>query len=66
MGDDIGDKMKEHGEAFAGFLGDVEANILGPIAAQSVGPEGFVENFQGGICVASHIGVLHEPPFVRL
>lgn len=44
----IAAKLEQHGEAFTGFLGDVQANVLGQLNAQSVGPEGFVENFQGG------------------
>lgn len=43
----VTEKLEQHGESFAGFLGDVQSNILGSISAQSVGPEGFVENFQG-------------------
>lgn len=45
----VADRLEQHGEAFAGFIGDVQANVLNSIAAQSVGPEGFVENFQGTI-----------------
>lgn len=45
--DPIADKFQQHGDAFVGFLGDVQANILGSISAQSSGPEGLVENFQG-------------------
>lgn len=47
-GEGIAEKLEQHGEAFTGFLGDVQANVLGQLNAQSVGPEGFVENFQGG------------------
>lgn len=43
----VADRLEQHGEAFAGFIGDVQANVLDSISAQSVGPEGFVENFQG-------------------
>lgn len=46
-GEDVADKLKQHGEAFTGFLGDVQATLLSQLNAQSVGPEGFVENFQG-------------------
>ncbi|CAM9420825.1 unnamed protein product [Laminaria digitata] len=42
----VADRLEQHGEAFSGFIGDVQANVLNSIAAQSVGPEGFVENFQ--------------------
>lgn len=45
--DVIAEQLEHHGQAFAGFLGDVQANVLNSINAQSVGPEGFVENFQG-------------------
>lgn len=44
---DTADKLEQHGEAFTGFLGDVQASLLTQLNAQSVGPEGFVENFQG-------------------
>eukprot|EP00752_Nemacystus_decipiens_P001940 g1869.t1 len=44
--EDVADKLKQHGEAFTGFLGDVQATLLSQLNAQSVGPEGFVENFQ--------------------
>lgn len=50
-GEGIAEKLEQHGEAFAGFLGDVQANVLGQLKAQSVGPEGFVENFQGGCLI---------------
>ena len=43
----VAGRLEQHGEAFAGFIGDVQANVLNSISAQSVGPEGFVENFQG-------------------
>lgn len=46
-GEGIADRLEEHGEAFTGFLGDVQATLLSRLNAQSVGPEGFVENFQG-------------------
>eukprot|EP00903_Cladosiphon_okamuranus_P009697 g9225.t1 len=42
----IADRLEQHGEAFTGFLGDVQATLLSQLNAQSVGPEGFVENFQ--------------------
>lgn len=45
--EDIADKLEQHGEAFTGFLGDVQATLLSQLNAQSVGPEGFVENVQG-------------------
>lgn len=47
--DGITDKLEQHGEAFIGFLGDVQANILNSIASKSVGPHGFIENIQGGV-----------------
>lgn len=43
----IAEKLEQHGEAFTGFVGDVQASILSQLSAQSVGPEGFVENFHG-------------------
>lgn len=45
--EDVADKLEQHGEAFVGFLADVQANVLNSISAQSVGPVGFVENFEG-------------------
>ncbi len=43
----IAEKLEQHGEAFTGFVGDVQASILSQLSAQSAGPEGFVENFHG-------------------
>ncbi|CAM9983669.1 unnamed protein product [Ectocarpus fasciculatus] len=42
----LAEKFEQHGEAFNGFLGDVQANVLSQLNAHSVGPEGFVENFE--------------------
>ena len=47
----IAEKFEQHGEAFTGFVGDVQASILSQLNAQSVGPEGFVENFHGELRV---------------
>lgn len=46
-GQGIADKLEQHGEAFTGFLGDVQSTLLSQLNAQNVGPEGFVENVQG-------------------
>lgn len=46
-GGGVAEKLEQHAEAFTGFLGDVQANVISQLNAQSVGPEGFVENFQG-------------------
>lgn len=55
----VADRLEQHGEAFAAFLGDVQTNVLNSISAQSVGPEGFVENFQG--MTISQVTSLREP-----
>lgn len=48
LGDEsIAEKFEQHGEAFNGFLGDVQSTVLSQLNAQNVGPEGFIENFQG-------------------
>lgn len=47
--DGITDKLEQHGEAFIGFFGDVQANVLNSITSNSVGPQGFFENIQGGL-----------------
>lgn len=47
MAESVSEKMQQHGQALSGFVGDVQANVLSSLSAQSVGPEGFVENFQG-------------------
>lgn len=43
----VNDFLHKHTEAFSGFLEDVKANVLGAASAQSVGPEGLLENIQG-------------------
>lgn len=50
----IAEKFEQHGEAFTGFLGDVQSTVLSQLNAQSVGPEGFVENFQGNYTPQRH------------
>lgn len=45
--DDLMEKLEHHGEALAGFFNNVQQNVLGAISAQSVGPQGLVENVQG-------------------
>lgn len=57
----VADRLEQHGEAFAGFIGDVQANVLNSISAQSVGPEGFVENFQGMMSPLNSPGPLAPP-----
>lgn len=53
MVESVSEKAEQHGEIFAGFVGDVQANVLNSLSAQSVGPEGFVENFQGDACLTA-------------
>lgn len=55
----VSEKMQQHGDAFTGFVGDVQADVLSSISAQSVGPEGFVENFQGDVCLTVHFVFVH-------
>lgn len=48
-GDVLAEKLEQHGEAFAGFFGDVQNNVLNSISARAVGPQGVVENIQGDV-----------------
>lgn len=46
-GDAVAEKLEKHGDAFAGFMSGVQSSVFNSISSQSVGPQGFVENFQG-------------------
>ncbi|CAM9216148.1 unnamed protein product [Sphacelaria rigidula] len=45
-GDAVAEKLEKHGDAFAGFMSGVQSSVFNSISSQSVGPQGFVENFQ--------------------
>lgn len=45
--DAAAETMKQHGESLGGFMSNVQTNVFDAITAQSVGPQGFVENLQG-------------------
>lgn len=46
-GDEVAEKLEQHGDAFAGFMSGVQSSVFNSISAQTVGPQGFVENVQG-------------------
>lgn len=43
----VDELLQQHAEAFGNFYEGVRASILGAASEKSVGPQGFVENFQG-------------------
>lgn len=46
-GDAAAEKLEQQADLLAGFMSNVQTNVFDAISAQSVGPQGFVENAQG-------------------